>query len=204
MSQTVKFNYLTHSIKFFPLLEELFGGSAHADGSLAIDVNAASDNDESEGGNDLENYTSTADQGPTDSDTIARPSTTERTSSSVKRKHLKSPAKRAFKKTWKGKSDRARVSEDEVASSIVSLAKTVNSAMLANTDPNANLWRRIESLTLTASDKIELATFLCKPDQADFRGFLNSASDQTFNTWVMEYFARKSGDNCGTTGTPSP
>lgn len=199
----VKFNYLTHSIKFYHLLEELFSDSSHADGSLAIDMNAASENDESDGSSEMNNHTSTAEQGLSDSDVIVRNSQTEGTSSNLKRKHVKSP----HKKTSKVKARRARLLDDEVAASIVSLAETVKSTApiqpAANTDPNVNLWKHIESLTLPASEKVELATYLAKPEQDVFRGFLNCASEHTFNAWVVDYFAQKYGGNDGAASDPS-
>ncbi|XBI39953.1 hypothetical protein VPH35_124624 [Triticum aestivum] len=199
----IKFNYLTHSIKFYHLLEELFSDSSHADGSLAIDVNNASENVESDGSSETSSHTSTAEQGLSDSDMIAPNSPAEGTSSNLKRKHVKAP----HKKKPKVKARRARVLDDDVAASIVSLAETVKSAApiqpIAATDPNANLWKHIESLTLPANEKIELATYLAKPEQEVFRGFLNCASDQTFNAWVLDYFAHKYDGKDRATADPS-
>ena len=79
MLQKIKFNYLTHSIKFYHLLEELFSDSSHADGSLAIDVNDASENVESDASSETSNHTSTAEQGLSDSDMIAPNSPAEGT-----------------------------------------------------------------------------------------------------------------------------
>ena len=151
MLQKIKFNYLTHSIKFYHLLEELFSDSSHADGSLAIDVNDASENVESDASSETSNHTSTVEQGLSDSDMIAPNSPAEGTSSNLKRKHVKAP----HKKKPKVKARRASVLDDDVAASIVSLAETVKSAApiqpIAVTDPNANLWEHIESLTIPAN-----------------------------------------------------
>ncbi|KAF7078855.1 hypothetical protein CFC21_083210 [Triticum aestivum] len=198
----IKFNYLTHSIKFYHLLEELFSDPSHADGSLAIDVNDASENVESDASSETSNHTSTVEQGLSDSDMIAPNSPAEGTSSNLKRKHVKAPHKKP-----KVKVHRARVLDDDVASSIVSLAETVKSAApiqpIAATDPNASLWKHIESLTLPANEKIELATYLAKPEQEVFRGFLNCASDQTFNAWVLDYFGHKYDGNDRAAADPS-
>ncbi|VAH31694.1 unnamed protein product [Triticum turgidum subsp. durum] len=203
MLQKIKFNYLTHSIKFYHLLEELFSDSSHADGSLAIDVNDASENVESDGSSETSNHTSTAEQGLSDSDMIAPNSPAEGTSSNLKRKHVKAP----HKKKPKVKARRASVLDDDVAASIVSLAETVKSAApiqpIAVTDPNANLWKHIESLTIPANEKIELAAYLAKPEQEIFRGFLNCASVQTFNACVLDYFAHKYNGNDRTAADPS-
>jgi hypothetical protein len=59
------------------------------------------------------------------------------------------------------------------------------------TDPYANLWKRINSLTITAKDKLEIATHLAKPDQDIFRSYLNYADDAVLQQWVISYFETK-------------
>ncbi|WVZ78615.1 hypothetical protein U9M48_026298, partial [Paspalum notatum var. saurae] len=196
-----KYNYLTRPIKFFNLLEELFLNSSLADGSLALDqstVNVPSDSDESEGVKELENYQMTGDDGGVDSDTIPRHSpSTEGTICSKKRKRV--PSKNA----WKGKRCRGNMN-DEVSSSIMRLCDALMCANPAATvqnnvireepsDPNASLWKRIDDLVITETDKIAIATYLSQPNQEKLCGFLKAASDKTFQTWVMEFIGQKYG-----------
>ncbi|BAS87617.1 uncharacterized protein [Oryza sativa Japonica Group] len=200
---TTKYNYLTKPIKFFHLFEELFVGCSKADGSLAMDqftANTSSDSDGSGSIKELEEYTFPLQDGGNDSDTIPRYSpTTDATSSGQKRKFVKSPTK----KIVKHKTSRHKAEEDELIASILRLANSLASAQSVASvevpsvgDPNASIWKRIEDLTIPASDKIELAIFLTKPEQECFRSYLRVASDESFQAWVIDYFGRK----CATDG----
>ncbi|XP_052157668.1 uncharacterized protein LOC127775461 [Oryza glaberrima] len=195
---TTKYNYLTKPIKFFHLFEELFVGCSKADGSLAIDrfnANGSSDSDGSGSIKELEEYIFALEDGGHDSDTIARNSpTTDGTYSGHKRRSVKSPTK----KTLKHKTSHKEEEQDELAGSILKLANKLASVEQSIVgDPNASIWRRIEDLTIPASDKIELATFLAKPEQEIFRSYLRVASDASFQAWVIDYFERKCACNGG-------
>lgn len=194
---------MTKPIKFFHLFEELFVGCSKADGSLAMDqftANTSSDSDGSGSIKELEEYTFPLQDGGNDSDTIPRYSpTTDATSSGQKRKFVKSPTK----KIVKHKTSRHKAEEDELIASILRLANSLASAQSVASvevpsvgDPNASIWKRIEDLTIPASDKIELAIFLTKPEQECFRSYLRVASDESFQAWVIDYFGRK----CATDG----
>ncbi|RLM99011.1 hypothetical protein C2845_PM06G15450 [Panicum miliaceum] len=139
---TLKYNYLTRPIKFFQLMEELFGESGQANGSLAIDqYTSDAEDDRSE----IETDDSfTVEHGENDSDTIARSDSPDLAfSSGLKHKNMKSP----MKKLRKHKEKRANALEnDKIASSIVMLANSVASSAPAPADPYANLWKRIEDI----------------------------------------------------------
>lgn len=59
------------------------------------------------------------------------------------------------------------------------------------------LWRHIENLTITAKDKIDIATYLSNPQQETFRGYLKVASDATFQTWVIDFLRSRYGTDDG-------
>ncbi|KAF8726282.1 hypothetical protein HU200_019741 [Digitaria exilis] len=216
---TGKYNYLTRPIKFFDLMEELFGESPCATGALAVDQgNLDAEDDRSESGSD---DSFTAEDGEIDSDTIARTSppvaysnahislplpvediiTYSRApavgcSSGMKRKNKKSP----MKKHRKEKAKRAKALEnDKIAKSIVMLANSIASSVPAPTDPYANLWERIEDIPFPPRDKVDIASFLSKPEQVHLRNYLNAASDQSFGTWVTDYLGAKYGYSGGYT-----
>lgn len=99
------------------------------------------------------------------------------------RKRIKSLAK----KHTKDQRTRGKASNDDMATSIMRLTDSLVSSnpatsinQNAQSDPNTNLWKRIENLTVTAKDEIDIAAFLAKPEQEHFRGYLNIASDVTF------------------------
>jgi hypothetical protein len=140
-------------------MEELFGESAQANGSLAVDqctVDAEDDNNES-----MSDEVYTPKHAENDSDTIARRSPPlVGCSFSIKRKNKKSPGK----KHVKDKAKRARATgEDEIGASIVMLAKSIASSGPATIDPYADLWKRIEDIPFPPRDKVDIATYLSKP-----------------------------------------
>ncbi|CAL4928442.1 unnamed protein product [Urochloa decumbens] len=202
---TGKFNYLTRPIKFYHLMEEVFGESAQATGSLAVDqCTSEVQDDKSESGSD---DSLTAEHGEDDSDTIAHssPPQVEDTiahgsaqvvgfSSGIKRKNMKSPMKKHRKD--KGKHAKA-LENDPIAGSIVMLAKSIASSGSAPVDPYANLWKRIEEIPFPARDKVDIASFLSKPDQVYLRNYLNAASNQSFGAWVTDYLGAKYGASGG-------
>ncbi|XP_025811171.1 uncharacterized protein LOC112888955 isoform X2 [Panicum hallii] len=165
------------------LMEELFGESGQANGSLAIDQytsDAEDDRSETETDDSF-----TVEHGENNSDTIARSNSPDLAfSSSLKHKNMKSP----MKKLRKHKEKRANALEnDKIASSIVMLANSVASTAPAPADPYANLWKRIEDIPFPPRDKVDIATFLSKPEQMYLRNYLNAASDQSFGSWVTDY-----------------
>lgn len=196
LSQPTKYNYLTKPIKFFHLLEELFGESIKANGSFAVDLSTVNDTHESDdggSGQDLEQYVWTFEDDGNDSDTIPRNSPTiEGTSPSQKRKYFKSPSK----KPSKDKSSRKRASNDQMVASIIKLANHLASGNHGPPppppqDPNTILWKRIQDLTVTNKDKLEIAEFLTKPEQEYLRSYLRFVDEATFEEWVLEFFDRK-------------
>ena len=188
-------------------MEELFGESGQANGSLAVDQYTLDEEDDrSESGSD---DSFTTEHGDNDSDTIARCSppiegTIALTcrpvagfSSGMKCKYMKSP----INTLRKDKARRAKALEnDKIAESIVMLANSVASSGLAPADPYANLWKRIEDIPFPPQDKVDIASFLSKPEQVYLRNYLNAASDQSFGTWVTDYLGAKYGATRGYAG----
>ncbi|KAF8772886.1 hypothetical protein HU200_005279 [Digitaria exilis] len=162
-------------------MEELFGESPRATGSLAVDQgNLDAEDDRSESGSD-DSFTA--------EDAVG-------CSPGMKRKNKKSP----MKKHRKEKAKRAKALEnDKIAKSIVMLADSIASSVPAPTDPYANLWKRIEDIPFPPWDKVDIASFLSKPEQVHLRNYLNDASDQSFGTWVTDYLGAKYGCSGGYT-----
>lgn len=195
-------NYLTRPIKFFDLLEELFSDQSQADGSFAADH--VTIKDVSSGEDDMEcprDFQGMEDNDGNESDTIARNSPVDvdepSSTSSKKRKRAKSPPKKISKE----KSARpSKISNDDIAASIKNLADSLAAVappsyatLPAREDPHAELWRRIDALTITAKDKLEIASHLSKPDQEAFRSYLNYASNATLEAWVIDFITTKYG-----------
>jgi hypothetical protein len=196
-------------------MEELFGESAQANGSLAVDQNTLDvEDDKSESGSDdsyiadehIENDSDTIPpSSPSVVETIAHisPSVEDTSahstpqavgfSSGMKRKFKRSPVK----KHQKDKAKHAKALEnDPIAGSIVMLAKSI----AASSDPYANLWKRIEDIPFPPRDKVDIASFLSKPEQVFLRNYLNTASDQSFGTWVTDYLGAKYSTSGGYAG----
>ena len=136
-------------------MEELFGEPAKANGSLAIDqctVDAEDDNNNGSGSDEA--YT--PEHAENDSDTIApRCPPLVGSSFSIKRKNKKSP----WKKHVKDKAKRARATgDDEIAASIAMLAKSIASSY------PTDLWKCIEDIPFPPRDKVDIATYLSKPE----------------------------------------
>ncbi|KAL6660182.1 hypothetical protein ACP70R_002304 [Stipagrostis hirtigluma subsp. patula] len=200
-------NYLTRPIRFFHLLEELFSDQSQADGSLAADqttVNVGDDSDD-DGVKEIEGYTLAGNSDEdADSDTIARlsPKTDlDGKPSSKRRKREKSPSK----KPTKGK-----VSNNDMAASIVMLANSLANPPpvppsvpvqpVVPADPYANLWNRINALTITAKDRLAIVAYLSSPSQEVFRSYLNSSPDSMLNEWVISFFDHQQGGTQGSGG----
>jgi hypothetical protein len=160
-------------------LEELFSDQSQADGSLAIDqttVNVDDGNDDSE---EHEGYPIPVDSDEADSDTIGRHSPKLELDGNPLNKKRKRVTSSPSKNPTKGKANKGKVSNDDIAASI-KLADSLAAPIIPMqpmppADPYANLWKRINSLTITAKDKLEIAAHLSKPDQEIFRSYLNYA-----------------------------
>lgn len=187
-------------------MEELFGDSSKATGSLAVDqrtLDAEDDRSDSESDdsfvaepveNDSDTITHTS---PPVADNIAHSNVPPVVgfSSGMKRKNMKSP----MKKHRKHKAKRAKALEnDKIATSIVMLANSLASSGPAPPDPYANLWKRIEDIPFPAQDKVDIASLVSKPEQVYLRNYLNAASDESFAAWVTSYLGAKygSGGDC--------
>ncbi|XP_037461140.1 uncharacterized protein LOC119344772 isoform X2 [Triticum dicoccoides] len=203
-------NYLTRPIRFFNQLQELFSDQSHADGSLATDqttVNVDDDSDDSEEVRELEANLIPVDSDEADSDTINRHSPKvdlEGNSLNKKRKHVSSSPS---KKPTKGKANKkGKISNDDMAASIKKLADSLASPIVSvqpmpPTDPYANLWKRINALTIPAKDKLEIVAYLSKPDQDIFRSYLNYADETILGQWVLSFFEPRFQEDGGNGGS---
>ncbi|KAJ1266622.1 hypothetical protein BS78_08G166700 [Paspalum vaginatum] len=188
-----KYNYLTRLIKFFDLMKEIFGTSVKANGSLAIDQSTLDAVDGSDESGSDESFT--AEHGENDSDTIAGSSPQLfGPISSIKRKNMNV----SVKKHTKDKAKRARpLKNDGIAASIAMLANSIASSGVVPTDPYANLCKRVEDIPFPPRDKIDIATYLSKPEQVYLRNYLNAASNESFGTWATDYLSAKYGESIG-------
>ncbi|VAH29003.1 unnamed protein product [Triticum turgidum subsp. durum] len=190
-------NYLTRPIRFFHQLEELFSDQSHADGSLAVDqttVNVDDGSDDSEDVRELEGNLIPADSDEADSDTIDRRSPKVDLDGNPLNKKRKCASSSPSKKPTKGKANKkGKVSNDDMVTSIKKLAESLASPIVSvqpmpPADPYANLWKRINALTIPAKDKLEIVAYLSKPDQDIFRSYLNYADETILREWVISYF----------------
>ncbi|CAM0878496.1 unnamed protein product [Alopecurus aequalis] len=190
-------NYLTRPIRFFHQLEELFSDQSQADGSLAIDqttVNVDDGNDDNEDAVELQGYPIPIDSDEADSDIIGRHSPKVELDGNPLNKKRKRVASSPSKNPTKGKANnKGKVSNDDMAASIKKLADSLATPIIPMqpmppADPYANLWKRINSLVMTAKDKLEIAAHLSKPDQDIFRSYLNYADDVVLQEWINSYF----------------
>ncbi|VAI09183.1 unnamed protein product [Triticum turgidum subsp. durum] len=184
--------------------------SSHADGSLATNqttVNVDDDSDDSEEVRELEANLIPVDSDEADSDTINRHSPKvdlEGNSLNKKRKHVSSSPS---KKPTKGKANKkGKISNDDMAASIKKLADSLASPIVSvqpmpPTDPYANLWKRINALTIPAKDKLEIVAYLSKPDQDIFRSYLNYADETILGQWVLSFFEPRFQEDGGNGGS---
>ena len=208
--QKTAVNYLTRPIRFFNQLQELFSDQSHADGSLATDqttVNVDDDSDDSEEVRELEANLIPVDSDEADSDTINRHSPKvdlEGNSLNKKRKHVSSSPS---KKPTKGKANKkGKISNDDMVTSIKKLAESLASPIVSvqpmpPVDPYANLWKRINALTIPAKDKLEIVAYLSKPDQDIFRSYLNYADETILGQWVLSFFEPRFQEDGGNGGS---
>ncbi|XP_044456230.1 uncharacterized protein [Triticum aestivum] len=190
-------NYLTRPIRFFHQLEELFSDQSHADGSLAVDqttVNVDDGSDDSEDVRELEGNLIPADSDEADSDTIDLRSPKVDLDGNPLNKKRKCASSSPSKKPTKGKANKkGKVPNDDMVTSIKKLAESLASPIVSvqpmpPADPYANLWKRINALTIPAKDKLEIVAYLSKPDQDIFRSYLNYADETILREWVISYF----------------
>jgi hypothetical protein len=174
----------------------LFSDQSQADGSLAIDqttVNVDDGNDDNEDVVEHEGYPIPVDSDEADSDMIGRHSPKLELDGNPMNKKRKRVTSSPSKNPTKGKANKGKVSSDDIAASIKKLADSLAAPIIPMqpmppVDPYANLWKRINSLTITAKDKLEIAAHLSKPDQDIFRSYLNYADDAVLQQWVIGYF----------------
>jgi hypothetical protein len=140
-----------------------------------------------------------------DSDTIGRHSTKLELDGNPLNKKRKRVTSSPSKNPTKGKANKGKVSSDDIAASIKKLADSLAAPIIPMqqmppADPYANLWKRINPLTITAKDKLEITAHLSKPDQEIFRSYLNYADDAVLQQWVIGNFKsrfRQDGRNGG-------
>uniref|UniRef100_A0A3B6NJP4 Myb/SANT-like domain-containing protein n=1 Tax=Triticum aestivum TaxID=4565 RepID=A0A3B6NJP4_WHEAT len=171
--------------------------NSHADGSLAVDqttVNVDDGSDDSEDVRELEGNLILADSDEADSDTIDRRSPKVDLDGNPLNKKRKCASSSPSKKPTKGKANKkGKVSNDDMVTSIKKLAESLASPIVSvqpmpPVDPYANLWKRINALTIPAKDKLEIVAYLSKPDQDIFRSYLNYADETILREWVISYF----------------
>lgn len=179
-------------------MQELFSDQPHADGSLATDqttVNVDDGSDDSEEVRELEANAIPVDSSDeADSDTIDRRSPKVDLEGNSLNKKCKRVSSSPSKKPTKGKANKkGKISNDDMAASIKKLADSLASPIVSvqpmpPTDPYANLWKRINALTIPAKDKLEIVAYLSKPDQDIFRSYLNYADETILGEWVLSFF----------------
>ena len=174
-----------------------YASSAFVDGSLATDqttVNVDDDSDDSEEVRELEANLIPADSDEADFDTIDRRSPKVDLDGNPINKKSKCASSSPSKKPTKGKANKkGKVSNDDMVTSIKKLAESLASPIVSvqpmpPVDPYANLWKRINALTIPAKDKLEIVAYLSKPDQDIFRSYLNYADETILREWVISYF----------------
>ncbi|KAM3208386.1 hypothetical protein ACQJBY_063209 [Aegilops geniculata] len=198
---------LSKPIKFYYEMQELFTGTS-ADGSLAMDQHTCTidsdDSDNDEGLYDLNCYPQY--EGPLEEDSDTLPTTHcpkrppvpvggDNSSSSTSRVGKKRPrgSRSPTKKPPRTKS-RFVESAEEINSTLRSLQQSLAAApspMPQVVDPYATLWKRLEELPITTDQRITVGVHLSCKDNEGLRGWLCSASDKTFETWVCKFFADK-------------
>lgn len=190
-------------------MEELFSDQSHADGSLAIDqntINVDDASDDSEDVREVEGYSFPVDSDEADSVTIDHLSPKVDLDGNPLNKKRKRVSSSPSKKPTKGKAHKkGKVSNDDMAASIKKLADSLASPIVSvqpmpPADPYANLWKRINALTIPAKDKLEIVAYLSKPDQDIFHSYLNYTDETILGEWVISYFEprfREDGGNGG-------
>ncbi|XP_048549546.1 uncharacterized protein LOC125529176 isoform X2 [Triticum urartu] len=163
--------------------------------------------DDSEELRELEANLIPVDSDEADSDTIDRHSPKvdlEGNPLIKKRKHVSSSPS---KKPTKGKAKKKnKISNDDMAAGIKKLADSLASPIVSMqpmppTDPYANLWKRINALTIPAKDKLEIVAYLSKPDQDIFRSYLNYADETILGQWVLSFFEPRFQEDGGNGGS---
>ncbi|KAF7059037.1 hypothetical protein CFC21_065990 [Triticum aestivum] len=171
--------------------------NSHVDGSLAVDqttVNVDDGSDDSEDVRELEGNLIPADSDEANSDTIDRRSPKVDLDGNPLNKKRKCASSSPSKKPTKGKANKkGKVSNDDMVTSIKKLAESLASPIVSvqpmpPADPYANLWKRINALTIPAKDKLEIVAYLSKPYQDIFRSYLNYADETILREWVISYF----------------
>ncbi|CAN6202342.1 unnamed protein product [Urochloa humidicola] len=199
---------LAKPIKFFHEMEELFKGS-NADGSLAMDQETCldddkdCDSDDSRGLNDISGYAHPADHADDDSDTLPLPeakkispnyaasgdnsSSGTHQSGKKRSRGYKSPCKKPLK---------SKSHFSDATLEIVTTMKEISKSLaeppppppvLKLDNPHAELWKRLEALTICTEDKIKVGTYLARPENEGMRCWLDGSSGTTVETWVYQF-----------------
>lgn len=119
----------------------------------------------------------------------------DNSSSSTSRVDKKRPrgSRSPTKKPPKTKS-RFVESAEEINSTLRSLQQSLAAApppVPQVVDIYASLWKRLEELPITTDQRITVGVHLSSKDNEGLRGWLCSASDKKFETWVCKFFADK-------------
>ncbi|KAF7103416.1 hypothetical protein CFC21_104405 [Triticum aestivum] len=179
-------------------MQELFTGTS-ADGFLAMDQHTCTidfdDSDNDEGLYDLNCYPQYEGPLEEDSDTLPTTHCGDNSTSSTSRVGKKRPrgSKSPTKKPPRTKSRFVEPAE-EINSTLRSLQQSLVAApppMPQVVDPYASLWKRLEELPITTDQRITVGVHLSCKDNEGLRGWLCSASEKTFETWVCKFFADK-------------
>ncbi|XBI00330.1 hypothetical protein VPH35_129406 [Triticum aestivum] len=168
-------------------MQELFTGTS-TDGSLAMDQHTCTidsdDSDNDEGLYDLNCYPEY--EGPLEEDSDTLPTT------HFGKKHPRG-SRSPTKKPPKTKSHFVE-SAEEINSTLRSLQQSLAATpppVPQVVDPYASLWKRLEELPITTDQRIAVGVHLSCKDNEGLCGWLCSASDKTFETWVCKFFADK-------------
>ncbi|KAF8759308.1 hypothetical protein HU200_010346 [Digitaria exilis] len=162
-------------------------------------VNIPDGSDDNEGIKEIEGYNFTADTDEdVDSDNIARHSPKTDLNGNPPSK------KRKCEKSNSKKSAKSKVSTTDVSASIAMLVDSllkppppppIPVQPVVPADPYANLWKRINDLTVTSKDKLVIVDHLSKPNQDVLRSYLNCSPDSMLHEWVINFFEHAGGSS---------
>jgi hypothetical protein len=193
---------LSNPIKFFNEMQELFLDSS-ADGSLAMDATTClnesqpvDDNDNDDDiCNDVSNYGQPEDDLGDDSDTLPSPKIPSQViDQSSSSSGIKRPRGDAIpvKRDVRPRSRMAKIG-DEINTTLMDLRNELKQPppppIIPSLNSDAELWQRLEKMTLTTDQKLIVGTFLASKDQKGMRGFLSASAETTFQSWVFKFLS---------------
>ncbi|XP_008664683.1 uncharacterized protein [Zea mays] len=193
---------LSKPIKFFNEMQELFLDSS-ADGSLAMDATTClnesqpvDDNDNDDDiCNDVSNYGQPEDDLGDDSDTLPSPKIPSQViDQSSSSSGIKRPRGDAIpvKRDVRPRSRMAKIG-DEINTTLMDLRNELKQPppppIIPSLNSDAELWQRLEKMTLTTDQKLIVGTFLASKDQKGMRGFLSASAETTFQSWVFKFLS---------------